>query len=133
MTSGACHCDLGSLFIDGFVLGRARFLVCRPLLCSLEACSIARSPVFALFQAARVASRRHYHSKCTHTHNGGEKKGMVFHHHQLEKVRTTSVQAEGAWCASHPCRTKPVSRRRKMTPHAHWRSGEDGAAVRLHS
>ncbi|CAM9945579.1 unnamed protein product, partial [Scytosiphon promiscuus] len=36
---------------------------------------------------ARIASRRHYHSKCTHTHNGGEKKGMVFHHHQLEKVQ----------------------------------------------
>ncbi|CAM9370992.1 unnamed protein product [Ectocarpus fasciculatus] len=36
--------------------------------------------------AARIATRRHYHSNCTHTHNGGEKKGMVFHHHQLEKV-----------------------------------------------
>lgn len=38
------------------------------------------------FGQARIASRRHYHSNCTHTHNGGEKKGMVFHHHQLEKV-----------------------------------------------
>ncbi|CAM9649783.1 unnamed protein product [Ectocarpus sp. 12 AP-2014] len=37
--------------------------------------------------AARIASRRHYHSNCTHTHNGGEKKGMAFHHHQLEKVQ----------------------------------------------
>lgn len=41
----------------------------------------------ATIQVARIASRRHYHAKCAHTHNGGEKKGMVFHHHQLEKVR----------------------------------------------
>lgn len=31
--------------------------------------------------------RRHYHARCSHVHLNGEKKGMPFHHYQLEKVR----------------------------------------------
>lgn len=58
---------------------------------------------FHLYQAARIASRRHYHSKCTHTHNGGEKKGMVFHHHQLEKVRQPGDSSAYIACLHPRC------------------------------
>ncbi|CAM9175631.1 unnamed protein product [Discosporangium mesarthrocarpum] len=37
--------------------------------------------------STRIATRRHYHANCNHTHNEGLKKGMAFHHHQLEKVQ----------------------------------------------
>lgn len=34
-----------------------------------------------------VSSRRHYHATCNHRHKGGPKGGMIFHHHQLEKIQ----------------------------------------------
>ncbi|CAB1101916.1 MYB [Ectocarpus sp. CCAP 1310/34] len=33
------------------------------------------------------ARRRHYHALCNHVHQNGERKGMRFQHHQLEKVQ----------------------------------------------
>ncbi|CAM9292047.1 unnamed protein product [Pylaiella littoralis] len=33
------------------------------------------------------ARRRHYHALCSHVHQNGERKGMRFQHHQLEKVQ----------------------------------------------
>lgn len=82
--------------------------LCIPTLCFEVSLIVSPSSKFSdcraftisLHQVARVASRRHYHSKCTHTHNGGEKKGMVFHHHQLEKVRVTDP-VEGVY---HGCK-----------------------------
>ncbi|CAM9775779.1 unnamed protein product, partial [Ectocarpus sp. 12 AP-2014] len=34
-----------------------------------------------------ISSRRHYHATCDHRHKGGPKGGMIFHHHQLEKIQ----------------------------------------------
>ncbi|CAN0118464.1 unnamed protein product, partial [Phaeothamnion confervicola] len=31
--------------------------------------------------------RKHYHANCAHTHRDGPKRNMIFHHHQLEKIR----------------------------------------------
>ncbi|CAM9238693.1 unnamed protein product [Chrysoparadoxa australica] len=33
------------------------------------------------------SNKRHYHSRCDHRHTAGAKKGMKFHHHQMEKLR----------------------------------------------
>lgn len=38
-------------------------------------------------KSSGVSSRRHYHATCEHRHKGGPKGGMIFHHHQLEKIQ----------------------------------------------
>ncbi|CAM9618355.1 unnamed protein product, partial [Hapterophycus canaliculatus] len=38
-------------------------------------------------KASGISSRRHYHATCDHRHKGGPKGGMIFHHHQLEKIQ----------------------------------------------
>ncbi|CAN0214341.1 unnamed protein product, partial [Laminaria digitata] len=38
-------------------------------------------------KSSGVSSRRHYHATCDHRHKGGPKGGMLFHHHQLEKIQ----------------------------------------------
>lgn len=38
-------------------------------------------------KSSGVSSRRHYHATCDHRHKGGPKGGMIFHHHQLEKIQ----------------------------------------------
>ena len=39
-------------------------------------------------KSSGISSRRHYHATCDHRHKkGGPKGGMIFHHHQLEKIQ----------------------------------------------
>lgn len=58
----------------------------KPLITSVLYCSIF---FFVFFQdkSTGVSSRRHYHATCEHRHKGGPKGGMIFHHHQLEKIQ----------------------------------------------
>ena len=45
------------------------------------------TPINPQDKSSGVSSRRHYHATCDHRHKGGPKGGMIFHHHQLEKIQ----------------------------------------------
>ncbi|CAB1119571.1 MYB [Ectocarpus sp. CCAP 1310/34] len=55
-------------------------VVTRREICKAEQC-VYRNP------QTMVSHRKHYHATCSHVHQEGVKKGMRFHHHQLEKVK----------------------------------------------
>ncbi|CAM9540871.1 unnamed protein product [Chrysoparadoxa australica] len=52
----------------------------RRVKCTAQACVYRDS-------STHISSKKHYHALCMHTHNEGLKRGMTFHHHQLEKVK----------------------------------------------
>eukprot|EP00903_Cladosiphon_okamuranus_P016537 g15256.t1 len=65
------------------------------------------------------ARRRHYHALCSHVHQNGERKGMRFQHHQLEKVQKhqrahQNTQRSSAGKPRSPC-SSPVPRSKRTS------------------
>eukprot|EP00752_Nemacystus_decipiens_P001564 g1527.t2 len=65
------------------------------------------------------ARRRHYHALCSHVHQNGERKGMRFQHHQLEKVQKhqrahQNTQRSSAGKPRSPC-SSPIPRSKRTS------------------